>query len=78
VIITAASSIGDTLTRSVTSEAYSTLGPVDELATWDTKAHPATENKQRIPLSNVEQWRQQLGDDVGAVIPFLTRREGFL
>ena len=73
VIITAAFSIGDTLTRSVTSEAYSTLGPVDELVTWDTKAHPAPEDKQRIPLSDVARWRQQLGDDVKAVIPFLAQ-----
>ncbi|HKS92787.1 MAG TPA: ABC transporter permease, partial [Tepidiformaceae bacterium] len=73
VIITAAFSIGDTLTRSVTSEAYSTLGPVDELVTWDTKAHPAPEDKQRIPLGDVDQWRQDLGGHVKAVIPFLAQ-----
>ncbi len=74
VIITAAFSIGDTLTHSVTSSAYSTLGPVDETVTWDTKTHPAPQTEQTIPLAEVAQWRQTLEGDAKAVVPFLAQR----
>src|SRR6185437_8594346 len=41
VIITAAFGTGDTLTHSITNQAYTVFGPVDEFVTWDVKNHPA-------------------------------------
>lgn len=73
VIITAAFGTGDTLTHSVTNEAYTVIGPVDEFVTWDAKAHPAPANQQVIPLDDAAQWEAELKQQtsVKAVIPML-------
>ncbi|HKS91597.1 MAG TPA: FtsX-like permease family protein [Tepidiformaceae bacterium] len=73
VIITAAFGTGDTLTHSITNEAYTVFGPVDEFVTWDVKNHPAPDNKQVIPLDQATKWEQQLQQttSVKAIVPFL-------
>jgi ABC-type antimicrobial peptide transport system permease subunit len=73
VIITAAFGTGDTLTHSVTNEAYTIFGPVDEFVVWDVKNHPAPENQQVIPLDQAAKWEEQLKQAVSvkAVVPFL-------
>jgi putative ABC transport system permease protein len=63
VIITAAFGTGDTMTHSITSEVFTMLGPVDEFIQWDTTLHPAAEEKQLIPLSEVQKWQDQFKND---------------
>ena len=73
VIMTAAFGTGDTLTYSVSAEVYNILGPVDEVIHWDAKVYPAAEDKRVIPLSQVDQWRQQYANNpsIKALIPYL-------
>ena len=76
VIMTAAFGTGDTLTASVTSAVYDTLGEADEFIEWDTKKSPAPVERQVIPLETVDIWRRQyLGDkDIEAFVPFLSEQ----
>ncbi len=83
VIITAAFGTGDTMTHSITSEVFTMLGPVDEFIIWDTKLHPAAEDKQLIPLADVQKWRDEFKNDpdihgflpsVREVMPFYNQR----
>lgn len=72
-IITAAFGTGDTLAKSVTNEVYGILGPADEFIEWDTKAFPAPEDQQTIPIETVDAWQKQFVGDgtVRAMFPYL-------
>src|SRR3990172_7683655 len=63
VIITAAFGTGDTMSHSITNEAYNILGPADEMITWDTEHHAAPEEKQVIPLEFAEDLRSKFSGD---------------
>src|SRR5665213_7798 len=73
VCMTAAFGTGDTLTYSASSEVYNILGPIDEVIHWDTKLYPAAQDKQVIPLSQVDQWRQENANNpaIKALVPYL-------
>ncbi len=73
VIITAAFGTGDTMTHSITNEVYTILGPVDEIVVWDTKLHPAAEDQQVIPLTDVQKLEDQFKDDpdIKGFMPYL-------
>ena len=73
-IITAAFGTGDTLAKSVTNEVYGILGPADEFIEWDTKAFPAPEDQQTIPIETVDAWQKQFVGDgtVRAMFPYLS------
>jgi len=72
-IVTAAFGTGDTMTHSVSNEVFTILGPVDEIIHWDTKLNPAPEDKQTIPLDQVDAWKKQFTADGGvdALIAYL-------
>jgi ABC-type lipoprotein release transport system permease subunit len=71
-IMSAAFGTGDTLTTSVTSEVYSILGEGDEWISWDAQNHPAPQEQQVIPLSEVRAWQEKFKDDpdIQAIVPF--------
>lgn len=71
-IMSAAFGTGDTLTTSVTSEVYTTLGEADEWVSWDAQKQPAPLEEQVIPLATVEEWQRQFADDpdIEAIAPF--------
>lgn len=82
-IITAAFGTGDTMSHSITNEVFTMMGPVDEFIEWDTKAHPAAQDKQLIPLADVQKWQDQFKNDpqvrgflpaVLEVMPFYNQR----
>src|SRR6187399_1255757 len=71
-IISAAFGTGDTLTSSVTSEVYKTLGEADEWIAWDAEKNPRPLEEQVIPLEAVEAWQAKFADDpeIEAIVPF--------
>ena len=75
-IMTAAFGTGDTLSRSITSEVYGTLGEADEIIEWDSSEQAAPIEQQVIPLTDVDQWRSQLADDedIEAFVPYLSEQ----
>jgi putative ABC transport system permease protein len=72
-IITAAFGTGDTMTSSVTNEVYGILGPIDEIVQWDAARNPAPPEKQTIPLTTVEQLKQEFANDpsIRGFIPYI-------
>ncbi len=72
-IITAAFGVGDTMTHSVTREAYTILGPADEIIEWDAEKNPAPQDQQNVPIEQVERWQAQFKDDpeITAFFPYL-------
>ncbi|MBI5946525.1 MAG: FtsX-like permease family protein [Chloroflexi bacterium] len=75
-ITSAAFGTGDTLTKSITSEVYNTLGEADEIIQWDTEKRAAAVDQQLIPMPEVESWRREFaGDpDIEAFAPFISER----
>ncbi len=75
-IITAAFGTGDTLTSSITSQIYKMAGEADEYIAWDTEKEAAPADRQVIPLSRVDQLREQFSgdEDIQAFLPFLTEQ----
>ena len=71
-IISAAFGTGDTLTSSVTSEVYKTLGEADQWIAWDAEEHPRPLEEQVIPLETVEGWQRTFAGDaeIEAIVPF--------